>query len=243
MKKKLGFGLSELLISLFLASLLSAVLIQTYLWSKVHYRRLHHILKIHFEVQWAQDLLADSIRRAGFTPCLPIDQLDWVDRRLNKQMNNFALRLTKEEIKVNRMSEYFGQLLAIINQQEILVSTDTAIRLGQSLLIADCEQAEVHKIVQMKKNSSGFVLNLDSPIYFSYSPITYAGQWLEERWFIKENQKGKSLYYQQIHSEELTPFIKAMSIKSEKHVDQEQVDIRWDLENKTVHHFSVLKRT
>src|SRR5690242_19280686 len=81
MKKQFGFSLSELLISLLLASSIMAMLTQCYLNSKHQYMQAQKILALRFDLQWVSDLLADSIRRAGFTPCLGIEQLTAVDRR------------------------------------------------------------------------------------------------------------------------------------------------------------------
>lgn len=243
MNKQLGFSLNELLISLFLAGLISTSLIQIYLWNKTYYQKLQEKLKIQFEVQWAQDLLVDSIHRAGFTPCLSIEQILLLDRRANKHIQHYNLTVGDQEIQVNRMSEYFGELLAINTKQELLISSTTAVREGQAILIADCSRGEVHRIKKMRKTSQGFIVSLDSPIYFTYPSLTYVGQWLEEHWLIKKKHNGnEALYYQQVHSEELTPLVHAMKIKTNKVYGTEQLEIAWELEDKTSHHFRAIGR-
>lgn len=239
--KQFGFTLSELLISLFLASLLSSLLIQIYLLNKKHYSTLHQALAENFELHWAQDLLVASIRQAGFTPCLTIEHLQVVDRRAsNKQFSGQSLEIRPQEIQSNHMAEQFGLLRSRLNKQELIVSSGASLRVGQALLIADCQRAEVHQIIHKKKLSHGVLLTLAKPLLFSYSSLTYVGQWLEERWFIKKNLVGiAALYYHQAHSEELTPLIHSMAIKAN---EEGLVEIEWDL-GKNKHTFSVVVRT
>ncbi|RUR04272.1 PilW family protein [Legionella sp. km772] len=244
MKKQSGLSLSELMIGLFLASLLSTILIQTYLLNKKNYFSLHQALSDNFEIQWAQDLLAHSIRRAGFTPCLNIEELTLVDRRTNKtELSGQNIEINKQDIQINRMDEHFSILTSFLSLQEILVSSSLSLRVGQSLIIADCQRGEVHRIKEKKKLPQGTRLTLTKPIFFTYPALPYVGQWIEERWFIKKNQEGvKAFYYQHLHSEELTPLIHSMKIKDQKRQGRKQIDIIWGLDRKK-HQFRVLVRT
>ncbi len=244
MNKQLGLGLSELLISLFLASLLSTILIQSYLLNKRHYMTLRDSLAVNVDLLWVQDLLSDSIRRAGFTPCLSIDQLQAVDRRIHQQsLSSLTIEEKAQVVQIKRMSEQFSELLSF-NKQEILISPERSLRVKQAIVIADCERAEVHQIVQINRTAQGSLLTLDSPIFFSYPSLSYVGHWLEERWFIKKNQEGlNALYYQQVHSEELTPVIHSMKIKQNVVFGKKKIDLAFGLANKKMHHFSVLVRS
>ena len=242
MNKYQGLSLTELLVSLFVASLLSAMLIQTYLINKQRYFALQDALKVNFELQWVEDMLADSIRRAGFTPCLGVEQLQVRDRRKGKLVfSGFKIEVKKQELLVNRMSEEFSELSAVLNyKQEILVSSETKMRVDQSILIADCERAELHQVTQRRKTAEGVLLTLAKPILFNYPTVTYVGQWLEERWYIKKNPEGQeALYYQQSHSEELTALIHTLKLKRQGN----KLNILWDLENKKQHKFTVIVRT
>lgn len=244
MKKQIGLSLSELLISLFLASLLSTILMQAYLLNKRHYFTLQQALAENFDLLWVEDLLKDSIRRAGFTPCVGVEQLQSIDRRtIKKKFSGKNIEIKNQELQINRMDEHFGRLVSVLSKQEIVVSAELSLRVGQSLLMADCQHAEVHQIIQKKKLPQGFLLTLDTPVFFTYPSLSYVGQWLEERWFIKKNQEGiDALYYQQAHSEELTPLIHSMIIKSKTRYGKKQIDMVWSLDKK-MHHFSVFTRT
>lgn len=123
MRHLFGFSLIELLISLFLVSLISTMLIQAYVLNKQQYISIEAKLERHFDVQWVRDLLADSVRRAGFTPCLNIAQLEAIDRRKQPQFLGLnAIEIKKDSLQVNRMSEHFAEFIATAKAQQILVS-------------------------------------------------------------------------------------------------------------------------
>jgi len=109
MTKQAGIGLSEVIISLFLASLILTLLTQLYLSNKRQYSEAQKLLETNFDLQWVSDLMSDSIRRAGFTPCLGIDQLKTIDRR-NNDKTLLGLKIEQSPlqlIQVNRTRELF----------------------------------------------------------------------------------------------------------------------------------------
>jgi hypothetical protein len=243
--KQFGWGLSELLISLFLSSLISTLLIQTYIMSKHQFLVLHDSLEEHFDVQWVQDLLADNIRKAGFTPCLNIDQLEVMNRRAIP-INTLSLKMEtkpQQSLQVSRMSDQFSELIAVCTPHQILISSEIVLREHHSILIADCQHAEVHEVARVKKIPEGLLLTLTKPVFFTYPSVTYVGRWLEERWYIEKNNKGVvALYYKQTHSEELTPLIHVMKLKQRRLHHKKMVDITLGLNNETTQ-FSVIVRS
>jgi hypothetical protein len=244
--KQRGWGLSELLVGLFLSGLISTVLIQTYLTSKHQFLALHDDLERHFDIQWVQDLLTDSIRRAGFTPCLRIDQLELINRG-TLPGTTLSLEISvapQHSFTVHRMSEQFAELLSAAHPQNIVISSDITLRAHQSILIADCEHAEVHEVVHIKKSAEGFIVTLAKPLYFTYPSLTYVGRWIEEQWSIKKNNAGKNaLYYKHIHSEELTSLIHSMNIKKTRVQNKNKVEITLGFGNKHTRQLSVFVRS
>lgn len=81
MGRQTGFSLSEMLISLFLASIITITLTQFYIRSKPQYLKAQERLEINFDLLWIGDLLRDSIRKAGFTPCVSVEKLKTFDSR------------------------------------------------------------------------------------------------------------------------------------------------------------------
>lgn len=238
MNKQKGMSLSEVLIGLFLASIISTVLLQTYLLTKRHYTVIQDALEVNFEVQWVRDLLSDSIRRAGFTPCLSSDLL-----ALNSKKSIYFETIPRPTLYINRMSKQFGELIAIPNKNQIIVSAELSVRKNQNILIANCFVGELHQITEVKKVPQGVLLTLKEPLVAHYSSLTYVGEWLQEQWFIKTNSKGeRALYYQQTHSEELTSVINALNIKSTRIKGKNITEVELGLSNTKSHYFKVLVR-
>lgn len=225
-----------MMIGLFLTSLISTILIQSYLINKRQFQIVHNSLENHFDVQWVHELMADSIRRAGFTPCLNVDSLTALDRRRrSKPIRSLAIQEKPQSLHVNRMNEQFAELLQVQALDQILVTSEVSLHPQQSILIADCEHAEVHEVVRVEKFSQGFLLTLAKPLWFDYPSTTYVGQWLEEQWSIKNG----TLYYQQIHSEELSSLIHSIQARKKRIGDKTLVDVILGLDNEEQHQFVV----
>lgn len=237
MQKQSGVSISEVLIGLALASLIMTMLMQFYLSSKRQYLEAEEILSHSFDLRWVGDLLSDSIRRAGFTPCVGIEQLTVKDRRQNSAVMH-ALNVEKEpqqSIQINRMSERFAQLIKIQNATQIVVAPTVSFKEKRPLMIADCEHAEVQQIVDVELASGGILITLAKPLSFSYATSAYVGEFLEERWFIKKNLKGEgTLHYQLTQTEEITPLIHSLKIHNQNVHDRPFVEVNMGLaEGKT----------
>ena len=239
MKKQSGVSLSEVLVSLFLASLIITMLMQFYLSSKRHYLDAEEILAAGFDLQWVSDLLSDSIRRAGFTPCLGIEQLQLKE---NGELVR-GLSIEKQLIQVNRMSEHFVTLVNLKNATQILVSYSASFHEHRSLLIADCNHAEVHQIASISKESAGYLITLEHPLQFIYAPETYVGEFLRERWFIKKNVNGNlALYYQATQTEEVTSLIHSLQVINQVVHGKPFLEINMGLAENKVHKIMVAVR-
>lgn len=207
MNKQAGMSLSEVLIGLFLSSLIMMTLTQFYLSSKKQYLAAQDILSKNFDVQWVSDLLSDSIRRAGFTPCLSIDQLINDDKLQSIRVQNNP----QQSIQIQRMDEHFFKVKRLHGATKIVVER-SVFHEKNPILIADCEHAEVHQILSVSSQADGTVLTLKKPLRFPYSSSVYVGEFVEERWFIKKNAGGEeALYYQANQAEEMTPLIHSMN--------------------------------
>ncbi|WP_347251650.1 prepilin-type N-terminal cleavage/methylation domain-containing protein, partial [Legionella sp.] len=112
MRKQRGIGLVELMVSVLLTSILVILATQQYLVSKRQYFHVHTLLEQDFELQLINDLLRDSVRRAGFTPCLSINSLHLVDQRNSKtKLSAIEINEKHDQLKIRRMSEYFTTVI------------------------------------------------------------------------------------------------------------------------------------
>ncbi|MBI2786290.1 MAG: prepilin cleavage protein [Legionella longbeachae] len=233
MNRQMGISLSEVLISLLLASIMMTLLIQLYLNSKNQYIAAEKILSVGFDLQWVSDLMSDSFRRAGFTPCLGIDQLLVVDRRSNLEPIH-ALQIENQPhqlIQVNRMNEHFTKIIKIESATEILVENPVVLQRKRPIMIADCAHAEVHSLFSVARQANGSLITLDKPLYFSYDKSAYLGEYLAERWFIRKNAKGNNtLHYQSIQTEEVSPLIHSLHIKNQRVHNKQFLEIMLGLD-------------
>ena len=245
MRDQSGMGLSEVLISLFLASLIMTTLIQLYLSNKRQYLEAQEILEANFDLQWVGDLLSDSIRRAGFTPCLGIDQLETTDtRNFGKRVASIKIEShPKQWIQINRMSEAFSEITHFQSPTQIIVPSSTLFKEQHPLLIADCEHAEIHQILSVDKLANGYLITLTQPLMYSYAATSYVGEWLEEKWFIKANASGnKTMHYKLFQTEELTSLIHSFEIKNERVHEKQLVHIVLGLDKDKTHQLIVAVR-
>lgn len=239
-----GFGLVEILVSLFIASLLMSVLMGCYLSQKKQYLNIQHELDVQFEVSWVKELLSDSVRRAGYTPCLNSSQLDVRDHR-NKGQGSYSMKLNQAvgQIQINRMSDVFNDLLTTPAANKLIITAHAQLKANHSLMIADCSHAEIHTIAEVVKFKNKQVVYLTQPLVFDYEGVTAVGEWLEERWFIKKNSAQiNTLHYRHLQTEELTEFIHSVSASKRILNGRILVDIILGLEGQKKHEFTVAVR-
>lgn len=245
MKKQMGLSLTEVLISLFLGSVIMTELIQLFIESKHQYLETEKVLAMRFDLQWVTDLLSDSIRRAGFTPCLGIDRLQIIDQRNhhNKIRGLHVGNHPDQFIQVNRMNEYFAKIVKIQSSTRILVQNSVTFHKKRPILIADCEHAEIQEIFDMEQQGEHLLIILKKPLYFSYDTSLYVGEYLEEKWFIKNNANHEdTLHYQLVHTEEITPLIHFMHTRNRIVRERQFLEISMGLDENKTHELRILVR-
>ena len=93
-----GYSLIELLIAIFLSSLLMIGLTQHFIQIKTQQKITDEYFKQEADREWIADLIKISVHNAGYTPCLPLNQLITFDGR-NKAENILGLVVTENSIK------------------------------------------------------------------------------------------------------------------------------------------------
>lgn len=229
MKYQNGFSLIEILLALFISSIILSMLIQFYVNNRNQYLKAQKQLSQQFEVQWVGELMANSIRRAGFTPCINVDRLEGVDRRTLGNMVQ-AVVVNNQSIQINRMEDDFIPLKAMKGASVLLLTKPLNTKFP--IIIADCQHVEINEIETIERLAQGFVVTLSKPLWFTYDDTAYVGSWLEERWFIKKNAFGKpSLYYHLFQTEELSPYIHALKVHEGHLKNKRFFEVALSLEN------------
>ena len=208
MRRYQGMGLPEMMIGLFLASLIMLALMHHYIRIKQHYNVLQSALDVTSQVQWAVDLMRDSIHHAGFTPCLSVNRLISLDQR-NGHEGLQAID-THDALQINRMSSDVDEVIDWTNSSQLVATNVQTIRAEYPLLVADCYHAEVVTVRGLRFTSNKQFVTLNHPLAFTYQPPVYIGEWMEERFFIRSGR----LFYHRYRTDELTPSIKGMSVSA-----------------------------
>jgi prepilin-type N-terminal cleavage/methylation domain-containing protein len=245
MSNQSGISLIEMLISLVIASIIMTTLVQLYISNKRQYNEAQEVLEVSFDLQWVSDLISDSIRRAGFTPCLGIEQLEAVDRRdIKRVLQGLKIeQAPRQSIQINRMSEFFTHVTDIQSPTQLVVSHSIIFKEQHPILIADCDHAEVHKLLRVDKIAKGQLLTLAKPLMYSYPTKAYIGEWFEEQWFIKANaKKNNSLHYKLFQTEELTPLVHSLQINKKPIHDKTLIEIIMGLDKSKSHQIMVAVR-
>lgn len=215
MVKLRGFSLFEVLISLFSATLLMTLIMQQYLISKREYLRTQELLEKQTELKMVTDLIRNSLRQGGFTPCSGIGALESSDRRSGKiGLSAIEVRPDKKNaLQINRMGEQFSKIEQILGPRQLILPLGRAYKKQETILIADCFHAEVQRIGAVSLTKGGTVLTLTKPLLFNYSTPAYLGIWLEELYFMQKNCQGElSLFYKAQHAEELSRLINKFQV-------------------------------
>ena len=243
MKKQAGISLSEVLIGLFLSSLIMSLLMQFYSQSKQAYIEMETLLATHFDLRWVSDLLSDSIRRAGFTPCAGIDQLHL--QKQGKLVPGLQIENgPRHLLRINRMHEQFAEVINFPSPSHILVPYATSFNKKRPLIIADCEHAEILQSFTMRPHAKGVLITLDKPLQFNYARSVYIGEYWEELWFIKKNSQGESaLFYQLGQSEEVSSIIKSLHSRRERRHGVSVIQVTLGLAEGKKQHITVTVRS
>ncbi len=221
-----GIGLPELLISLFLASLILSALVNIYLSAKKEYFYLQERLGSEVDVVNVIEVMRDSIHRAGFTPCLNLNQLKSYDAHTRKALLP-AIVLNSQRatsLNINRMSEQFASVVTVVNDTELKLKEEASwIQQNKKIIIANCTYAEVHEVTQVKHKHQETIVTLNSPLYYHYEGEMYVGEWIEEKFYIHQQHNKSVLYYQFHHADELTSSINSMKLKMQE--EQKLVEV------------------
>ena len=228
--KQLGFGLTELLVSFFISTLLILILTQHLLSVSRQHHQVHATLDQAMELQWVFDVMRDRVHHAGFTPCRRLDHLISTDTR-DMPESLLPIEIEQEghvKLYLRKMNE------AAITQARIKTSTVFFINKSESLkpdrplLIADCTHSEVHDVERIEPTRGGHLVYLKKPLVFDYEPEAYVGEWMSEVFYFK-----KVLFYQQHRADKLSNQIKSLVFKLDNHTPYPKLSMQFILHNDT----------
>lgn len=183
-------------------------MINVYLQHKRQFTYAQQRLDSELDLQWIHHLLAQSIKQAGFTPCIGVSHLKTFDWRTQNVLLPWIVGF--QSIELNHMSNQFTQLKDIKGTNQLILANSALLKDKKTVLIADCKHAELLNISQVDLKNNKIILA--TPLRFNYPSSAYLGVWMEERWSIKMNTRGKAaLYYTLGHHEELSSLVQSLN--------------------------------
>jgi type II secretory pathway pseudopilin PulG len=214
-ERQSGYSLPEILIALACSSLLMMILMNQYLGMKRYYKHAQVTLEQGLDVQLIIDMMRDSIRQAGFTPCLGIEQLISLDTRTN-QTGLTAIELRQDiasAIQINHMRNEFATLIKFRSPTTLEITKNVNFDARKPIIIADCYHAEVHSLRDLDNISGALIMNLEHSVMSDFHPPVFVGEWLEESFFVR----NRALYYQLGHADMLSTAIHELHVTSTRH--------------------------
>lgn len=218
-QREQGFGLLECLIGTMLALTMLSILLQQYVQIKFQTELARQAMQTESRVDRVLELLKNSGHQAGFTPCLPIGDLQSFDHRNGRNLQAIRIdKLGNSKLILQRMT-HFIPALAHRQANHFTLNASWKSKSHNPVIIADCQHAEVLDQYQIKAQSIQFFHTLK----YIYHPPIYIGEWLSESFWVKPNLNGQPALFYQAHqqAEELSSDIQilqsVMVTKRQKH--------------------------
>lgn len=226
--RAMGHSLLECCIAMVLISAMMNILIKQYMQMKQQVYRMNHTLDEAMETHLAIGVMRDRIRRAGFTPCGSFSQLVTVDAR-RKRVSLLPISLIFNGFMIQRMAPYFVEIEAKPHASLLYASQPITLSIGQSVMIADCMHAEVHQIIDIRRDTNRQLIQIEKPLIYDYSKPVYLASWIEEQFRVKSmSSHATYLFYQNNRTDILTNQIKGLNVELDRH----HVHLQCLLENK-----------
>lgn len=209
----IGHSLIELLVVTGLTSFMLAGLLPIYF----AFQRTHHQLEKQitetYELHLVETLLRDHIRRAGFTPCMPINSLLNEDGLFAYQLQRRPPHLIATALTLNRMEN--PMVIKWLDGDRLMLNQGAHIDKTKPYLIADCYHAELIQVKSTHLALDGVRLELVKPLRFDYVAPVYIGEWLNETFYVRE-KPHPALMVKGVLTEVLTPEVSALLVEEKK---------------------------
>jgi hypothetical protein len=229
-----GIGLVECLVAVLMASLIILCLVQEYVHFKQHYVHIKMVLEEEMDQVAVVELMRDSIKKSGFTPCLNMDALHIVDGRHGKMgLKSIEIGDVNSKLTLRRMSEEFNAVLKVSNPRELWVDNTYVFKPQDAVMVSTCYEAEIQTIasVHLVGHSQKITFDHSLSLHPEEFQSMYIGEFLEESFYIHDFKHKRSLFYDLHHADELSPYIHSMAIQFKKKDQKKRLDVRLGLSN------------
>lgn len=200
-------SLNELWISLFLSSLLTAVLLNQY----GHLCQQHQALKAQHQRQFKQllveHMMTSTIRQAGFLPCGSQSVFQIWDALQRKWLSLPALSLNQTQLNAYYMDAEFVKLESGYANR-LKTGLAQTLPVNKPILITNCEYTELNVIKSIHSVGSHTEISLSYPSRLKVDQDSYLGRWHHDQMVFKQHSlyfgtKRKELLSRQVHQFDL----------------------------------------
>ncbi len=227
-KKVSGSSLSEVLIALFLSSLMMAAIGNTYVSIKKHYLFIEQQLELMQEEVLLINFFKEQIQSAGFFGCNHQNKLllDLSSFNISKSSLLVLNKNSKElPLHVRRYAVSDSQILKLtsietpkyfitksdFNSEVITVNKSENFKKNQNIVISDCQNASLRIITKVNNLQNRLILN--KPLNYQYSRNSIISHFQTTIFYIRKVGNSRALYISNgKRSEELSRDILKLSI-------------------------------
>lgn len=203
--KNAAFSLSEVLVALFLGSLLTSLALHQFFSVKKQFQYLSHTLHCNLNESLIVDLLRDTVFHAGFTPYGSIQQLQPLHTEDTRRITAIEpLSSPLHGFIARRMGSNYVPLIHI-HTNTIAIPEFLHIQQNQPLIVCNWCCYQLLTVKKTYRKNDILYVELQQTLHSVFHANSFVGQWLEERYELKQNPHNNTygLYYYQHHHNEL----------------------------------------
>ncbi|WP_367607334.1 hypothetical protein [Legionella sp. W05-934-2] len=202
-------SLSELLISLFLSTLLGSLLLQQYVSLSENTNRQLTLFKHQFEQTLLSKLITDSIHQAGFLPCGSQSTFDIWDASQSQWIKQQALITKPQQLIATYMDKNFQPLASDYSSMPV-VAKAIGLSPNHAILLTNCRYSELNLIQSVKSMGSQYQIVLAYPSRFVIDEDSYIGLWHQDNFEFQHD----TLFYGDQKRERITQALKEFNVIS-----------------------------
>lgn len=183
------------MISLSLFALLMNMLFQYYINCKKNYMKANEQVEHYADLQLIGELLRNSIRHAGFAPCVGLNHLRVQDTRslVTGPVKAVEIENNSSQLILKRMDTDYSSAF-ILNSWQIKINQDIYFSIKKPIFIADCSYGEIHTLSALAVKPGEVLLTLNKPLHFTYKAPVFVGNWVEEAFYLQNNVHPVFMY-------------------------------------------------
>lgn len=182
-----GFTLLELLLACFISSLLALLLVAIILaWQKENHLQ-SALLELQENAQFAQHLLTQEIRPAGFLAGQDFDNISYLNQSIEKISADNSLKISNDDIYIKKLQPQLANLCEKNHDNIVIInSLFPQFKANDEILLTNCQETVVATVQQVSlsilKQQQTIYLKENLPFHFAVG--TLVGLLQQDRFYL-----------------------------------------------------------